>query len=409
MQNSAVMPLHSLFIDFNSYFASVEQQDRPELRNRPIAVSPVEAETTCCIAASYEAKSFGVTTGTRISEARKLCPGIRIVQARPDRYVEIHEDIVKMLETRIHVEEIHSIDEMRCELTGKLKEREHAVALAKTIKETLRRKLPHMRNSIGLAPNPFLAKTATDMEKPDGLVVIEEADLPDCLFRLELRDLYGIGRNMQQRLHDHGIRTVKALCEAGKDRLRAVWGGIEGERFYAALRGEPILRPRTKTRTLGHSHVLAPELRHDHRALAVLHRLLQKAAMRLRKTGYFAGGISLSIDYVHAAGWSDEIRFIGTQDTLELTAAMNTLWQRRPKKRNAPLKVGVTFFDLVPAALHTPSLFHDRRRETLYASMDRLNLTYGKNTIFFGGAIEALDAAPMRIAFTRIPDRTTEA
>jgi len=404
------MPLHSLFIDFNSYFASVEQQDRPELRNRPVAVSPVVAETTCCIAASYEAKSHGVKTGTRISDARKICPGIQIVQARPDLYVAYHQRIVEILETCIHVEEVHSIDEMRCELTGKLKEREPAVALAKHIKETLRKKLgPHMRNSIGLAPNPFLAKTATDMEKPDGLIVIEESDLPDCLFRLELRDLCGIGHNRERRLHDHGIRTVKALCLSGKDRLRAVWGGIEGERFYAALRGESVLRPKAKTRSLGHSHVLAPEFRHDHGARAVLHRLLQKAAMRLRKTEYFAGGLSLSLDYAHSSGWSDEIRFSETQDTLELTAAMNTLWQRRPHQGNAPLKAGVTLFGLVPAALHTPSLFHDSRRETLHASMDRINLTFGKNAVFFGGAIEALDAAPMRIAFTRIPDPTTEA
>ncbi|HEY5793234.1 MAG TPA: hypothetical protein VIS74_08040, partial [Chthoniobacterales bacterium] len=89
------MTLHSLFIDFNSYFASVEQQERPHLRGQPVAVVPVEAETTCCIAASYEAKRFGVRTGTRVSDARKMCPGLRVVHARPEVYVRFHERLLE--------------------------------------------------------------------------------------------------------------------------------------------------------------------------------------------------------------------------------------------------------------------------------------------------------------------------
>src|SRR5471030_2931427 len=117
------MSLHSLVVDFNSYFASVEQQLRPELRGKAIAVVPVKAESTCCIAASYEAKKFGVKTGTRVSDARHLCPGLQIVEARPALYVESHHKLIAAVESCIHVEEVWSIDEMVCELTGKWKER----------------------------------------------------------------------------------------------------------------------------------------------------------------------------------------------------------------------------------------------------------------------------------------------
>ena len=97
---------------------------------------------------------------------------------------------------------------MLCELTGKLKQREKALELAAKIKKTIAEKVgAQMRCSIGIAPNPFLAKAASDMQKPDGLVVIEEQDLPQCLYPFKLRDFYGVGRNMEQRLIEHGIRT----------------------------------------------------------------------------------------------------------------------------------------------------------------------------------------------------------
>ncbi|HEY5793270.1 MAG TPA: hypothetical protein VIS74_08225, partial [Chthoniobacterales bacterium] len=174
------------------------------------------------------------------------------------------------------------------------------------------------------------------------------------------------------------------------------------------LRGEAVYRPPAKRRTLGHSHVLAPDIRNETAARGVLHRLLQKAAMRLRHANYFAEGLQLSIRYQNGPSWSDELRFTGTQDTLELTRHFQQLWDRRRRADLPPLHVGVTFFSLVPAHLHTPSLFDDPQRESLFEAVDDLNLKLGKNTVFFGGAINALQHAPMRIAFGRIPDPRIE-
>jgi DNA polymerase-4 len=404
------MPLRSLVVDFNSYFASVEQQLRPELRGRPVAVVPVRAETTCAIAASYEAKAFGVKTGTMVREARRLCPGIVIVEARPPLYVEYHEKLKAAIESCIHIEQVWSIDEVMCELTGARRDRERAMAVAREIKQTIAEQVgAELRCSIGIAPNGFLAKTASDMQKPNGLVVIESEDLPRCLFRLELRDFCGIGRNMETRLHEQGIRTVEALCALGKNELRQAWGSIEGERMWRALQGEFVYRPPTERSSLGHSHVLSPEQRNPAEAYAVLCRMLHKAAMRLRKMNLLAGSMHIFVKFVRGGRCTDEARFLETDDTFELNHVVAMLWKRLGRTRRVPLAVGVTFSDLVEKTNVTPRLFEPppQRRE-LNRLVDQLNVRYGKDAVYFGSTHTARKSAPMRIAFTRIPDLETE-
>jgi DNA polymerase-4 len=405
------MSLRALFVDFNAYFASVEQQLQPRLRGKPVAVVPVVAETTCCIAASYEAKRFGIKTGTRVAEARRLCPALRVIPARPELYVDMHHRLHDIVDSCAPVAEVLSIDEMRCELTGRWRQREHAEALAREIKKQIAQKAgAFLTSSIGIAPNGFLAKTASDMQKPDGLVVIEKSDLPHSLHRLALRDLCGIGRNMERRLHAARIFTVESLCAAPRGVLRRVWNGVEGERMFASLRGEIIERPPAGKTMLGHSHVLPPHQRNAEAALAVLHRLLQKAAMRLRKIQHLAGGMQLSVEFAGGDGVSDEMTFLETQDTIELTHTMLQLWQRHPRVSPPPLLIGVNFFHLVAESNCTPPLFPCKQaRRELLRQIDALNLRYGKNTVYFGGSHTALDSAPMRIAFNRIPDSKVEA
>jgi DNA polymerase-4 len=404
------MSLHHLFIDFNSYFASVEQQARPELRGKPVAVVPMDVDTTVCIAASYEAKKFGVKTGTGVGEAKQLCPQLNVVEARPALYVEYHHKLVQAVESCIPVEHVLSIDEMVCELTGSQKNRERAVELAHQIKRTIYLKVGReLRCSIGIAPNVFLSKTASDMQKPDGLVVIDLPDLPECLFKLELSDLTGIGPQMEKRLRQGGIHTVRDLWDADKARLRKVWGGIEGERMFENLRGERVYSPLTHRSSVGHSHVLEPEYRTEEKAIAVIHRLLQKAAVRLRSYGCLAGAMFVKIRYLNGERWVDEIHFTETQDTLLLINALTTMWSRKPLINGTPFKVDITLLKLSEAKTSTPTLFpFSRSSPALNAALDRLNSKYSKQTIYFGGAHAALDSAPMRIAFNHIPDPNVE-
>lgn len=382
------------------------------MRGKPIGVLPVLAETTCCIAASYEAKAFGVKTGTPVREARKLCPNIIFVEARPYLYVGYHHRLVEIVESCTPVERTLSIDEMVCRLTGSQQQKDKALALAAHIKQTILDKAGAcIRSSIGIAPNMFLAKVASDMQKPDGCVVIERHELPDKLYSLELRDLYGIGKRTEQGLNRNNIFTVRDLYAMNRQQLHTAWGSIEGDRMFDKLRGlesHEVSRPRN---SLGHSHVLPPELRTPKGALSVLHRLLQKACMRLRNYGLHAGAVRISTKFMDEPGWSVESACSPTDDTLQLTQALNTLWGRFPDDAPPPYKVGISLGRLREPQDQTLALFQRSVRTSQHSldkALDALNMRYGKNTVYFGGAHNALNNAPMRIAFNHIPDPVVE-
>ena len=415
------MSLRSLFVDFNSYFASVEQHEDETLRGHPVGVVPVAAETTSLIAASYEAKAFGVGTGTLVRDARRLCPGIQIRVARPERYVYWHHRLIEAIDRAIPIARVGSIDEVACELVGRQRQRAMAEAIAAQVKHEVSLAAPGgaIRCSIGIAPNDFLAKTASDMRKPDGLTVIEQAELPQALHGLTLRDLCGIGASMEARLHDAGISTVAELTAADKHRLRHVWGGIEGERMWGLLRGAWLPVAATVRGSIGHSHVLGPELRNAVGARAVLKKLLVKAAMRMRREEMLGGALAVRIRFVgHELRWERDLTFDHTDDSRELLQLLNSMLDSGQRKRllpgptNAvPLSVSVTLLRLVPRTQSSGSLFaptDDPRK--VDALVDRINAKFGYNKVYFGSMQLALehDAAPMRIPFNRIPDTLSE-
>jgi len=402
--------LRSLLVDFNSYFASVEQQAEPRLRGRPIGVVPMLADTTVCIAASVEAKTFGVKTGTKVADARKLCPGIEFVVARHEVYIDYHHRAVAAVDTVVPVREVLSIDEMDCELEGRWSVPARARETALKVKATLAREIGTcLRTSIGIGPNTFIAKTASDLVKPDGLVVIEKRELPQRLFGLEVRALSGIGKQMEARLHRQGIRTVEHLALRSRDELRAIWGGVGGEIMYDRIRGEAVAHRESETGSISHSSVLGPEHRNPAHAAAVLDRLVQKAAVRLRKAGFYASRMSIALKYLDGARWDADMRLVDTQDTVNFLHTLQALWAKRPKTRRAILQVGMAFSDLVPEARHTGSLFaSEDRSKALYKTLDALNGRFGKQAVYFASAHKARDRGGLHIAFNHIPDPETE-
>ena len=406
------MSLNALYVDFNSYFASVEQQLVPELRGKPVGVLAVMAETTCCIAASYEAKAFGIKTGTGVRDARKLCPDMVFVQARPPVYVALHHQLIEIVESCTHVEKVLSIDEMVCKLTGSQQVPENALKLAAKIKRAISKKFDYIRCSIGIAPNTFLAKTASNMQKPDGCVLIEQHELPHRLYGLQLRALNGIGKQMEARLNRYKITTVEQLYAANRQQLQSAWGSIEGERMYDKLRGLEPYYVKNARSSLGHSHVMPPEQRNPTGVKAVLHRLLQKACMRMRSYDLLASKISVkvkfrdAVEYKSVPSWRMESAISPTDNTLRLIEALETFLQHYPKTKHEPFAVGISFSGLVTADEVARDLFQIEPLENekkLNQAIDTLNLKFGKNTIYFGGAHEALKDAPMRIAFNHIP------
>ncbi len=233
-------PIRWLLLDLNSYFASIEQELRPELRNRPVAVVPVMADTTCAIAASYEAKAFGVKTGTQVGEAKRMCPGIELVEARHELYVNYHHKIIEAVELCVPVSAVLSIDEMAASLIGRERSLISALDLARRVKASIRERVGKtLRCSIGLAPNRYLAKVASDMEKPDGLVALTPDILESALSRLQLRDLPGVGARMEKNGCTRAIFVPCRNCwRSNREQMNRVWGSIGGEKLWYWLRGE---------------------------------------------------------------------------------------------------------------------------------------------------------------------------
>ena len=420
-----------LHIDLNSFFASVEQQLHPEYRGKPTGVVPTMADTTSLIAASYEAKALGIKTGTRVSEAKRICPDIILVNGNHANYAEYSHKIAAAVERICPVAHTPSIDEMVCQLLGRERNPPAARQISLAIKQAIKDDVGStLRCSIGMAPNRYLAKIASDMQKPDGLIGLLPSQLPRAIAHLELRDLPGIGARTEVRLKAKGIHIMSELLALDRPGMHRLFDSVWGDRMYHWLRGEdtgddgaPIAADIQKS--LGHSHVVAPEHRTPEGAWAVAHKLLHKAAMRLRMEKFFTGSLAVTIKYslsreqaAHAenvkkhlsgltqTGWGMEARFRPCQDTLSLLEALQGCWKQQPTgpEHAKPFFVGITLRNLIPEDETQSTLFEEPgNRNQLSATMDKLNLKYGHTTLHFAGMLPARDSAPTRIAFTQIP------
>lgn len=318
-----------LLLDLNSYFASVEQQLDPALRGRPVAVVPMMTDGTCAIAASYEAKAYGIKTGTKIYDARQMCPDLVCVLARHDVYVQFHHKVIEEMARHTPINKIWSIDEMNSRLTAQHRTREAATDLAHRIKRGLRENVGEcIRCSIGIATNSYLAKTASDMQKPDGLTVLEGHNMRARLVKLDLRDLCGIGPNMEKRLNRAGIWTVQQLWDTTPKQLRTLWGSVGGEQFWYRLHGYDLPDPVEGDKVvIGHSRVLDTDSRTPALALDVARRLTTKACQRMRRYNLFASTFSLSVRLKDGRRWGAERQLHPASDSLTFVRITGELWR----------------------------------------------------------------------------------
>ena len=402
-----------LFLDLNSYFASVEQQDKPELRGRPVGVVAVDTDSTCCLAASYEAKAYGVKTGTSVKDAKVLCPHLKVVVAHPKLYVEYQQKIIRAMEEHLPVSRVLSVDEMACHLMGRERFLPNATTLGYRIKQSIRNLGVALRCSIGLSSNCYLSKTAADFCKPDGLTIVLKEDLPRALYCMKLGDVVGVGHAMQHRLHQRGITTVEQLCQQSSQQMRDIWGSVLGETMWYWLRGEDWKeKPQSPRKSIAKQHVLAPKYRSKEQAYLVALKLLSNAAIKLRRLNLWARGIGATISFARryqetrteneSSGWNAHKNIHACRDTMTLQDYFRELWKDCPS--NTPVSVGVWLFDLIPDQLHSLGMFDDEKRETVSRTMDQINKRYGQHTVYLGGLHGLGDAAPTRIPFFSVPE-----
>jgi DNA polymerase-4 len=288
-----------LFIDFDSFYASIEQQDNEKYQNKPLIVVPCISDYTCAIAASYQAKRLGVKTGTRVKTAKEKIPSLFVVEARPKRYVEVHNQILEVLSKHFKKIQVLSIDEMACEIEED--DDFDCEMIAADLKLDLMDVLgEHISCSIGVAQNVFLSKVAADMDKPNGFTALGQK-AQEQVKALGLTDLPGIAERMEARLNQSRIRTIEDLYSIDELKLKKAWGSVIGARWWHMIRGslqcDYGLSKNEIPKSFGHTHVLPPDKRDDAGSFEVFESLLFRALERLNKHRIGAKRISIYLSW----------------------------------------------------------------------------------------------------------------
>lgn len=288
-----------MHIDLNSCFATVEQQSRPLLRGRPVAIANRRTEKTSIVTASYEAKALGVTMGMKVYEAKRIAPDLVVLESDPAKYRYVYRKLFAIMqEYSAHVR-MKSIDEGVIDFhaaTEAMRGRS-MWEVGREIKERLKSEVgDYMRCNIGIAPNRFLAKTAAGLHKPDGMDMITASNLRQVLATLKLQDLTGIASRNEHRLNMVGIYSPLEFLDASPDSLRdVVFKSVVGEWWHQRLRGWEMDDKDFPVRRVGRQYVLERQDLNFNEVLQRLHHLSESVGERLRKQGLSARGV-----YVYA-------------------------------------------------------------------------------------------------------------
>jgi DNA polymerase IV len=407
--------IQTLYIDFDCFFASVEQQFRPKLRGKPMGVLPLDSKYSGFIAVSREAKLLGIKRGARLVDVQETWPGFPAVIARHDVYMQVHHEILAAMDTVLPVHKVWSVDEVECTLMGR--EKDNWQDIAAQVRTTLALAIgPYITPSIGFGANQLLAKIAAEMDKPNGLVCLHPRNMPQAIHNIKMSDIPGIGKRMGRRLEKAGITTMPQLLRLSGKQMRGLWGSVEGERLWAGLQGYALEKPKTKRGMFGHGRILSPDWRNRRGVRDCARLLLVKAARRLRRQDYAAGRLSISVGFQDRGRLSREYTLTPpAYDDQRLLQALETLlgplWQSAPPAQ--PFKVSVCLSSIVPLHTRVEDLLEQetdrtRRRqwEHLSSVLDKLNVRYGATVVSQGTHIEPPGGyAGGKIAFGRIPDK----
>lgn len=404
-----------LYLDFDGFFASVEQQARPRLRGKPVGIVPFDnTQFTCVIACSKEAKARGCSNVMRVTDAKAKCPELILQPQTPDLYRRAHNTLIAEIGTVIPVEAVKSIDELTCRVVGQ--QRYQPYEVAKQIKERIAKHVgKFITCSIGFGPNRHIAKIAGKMNKPDGVTVWKPEDLPHALYDLLFEDIPGIGSRLEKRLYGFKIYTMQQLLALPPKHMRKIWRNVTGERLWYALHGYAIHANKTERGHFGHGRVISPEdrLRDDVKPIARI--LVIKAARRMRKAGYYASRLHMWCNY--REGYED--RAFGDSTTLPVVcddkaclAGLDVIWQRlcaflSPKTKI--VRIGFTLGDVsIGGQRQLDMLLNDdnerRKWERINRSIDHLNQKYSKSLVTLGEyKLPAGGNLGGKISYTRIP------
>ncbi len=374
-----------MHIDLNSCFATVEQQARPMLRGKPIAIVNRRTEHTAIITASYEAKEKGVKVGMKLKEAKILCPDIIALESDPSKYRYVYHKLLAIMgEYSAHVT-MKSIDEgiidfhnTSADISGR-----DLVEIGLEIKQRLKDEIGvWMRCNVGIATNRFLAKTAAGLHKPDGLDVITSHNIKEVLGGLKLTELTGIAHRNQKRLNSVGIYTPLEFLAADTTTLhKIVFKSVVGDWWHKRLRGWEVDDVETKMGRVGRQYVLERfDLTHTE-VLQRLHHLCESVGSRMRTQNLAARGIYVYAKTYERTYWHSSaltpLPFFSDQS---IYAHAQHLFTKAP---DGIREIGIHCYELVPLENNQVSLFADQiaREHQVVEAIDGVNKRYGDRTL----------------------------
>jgi DNA polymerase-4 len=393
-----------MFLDLNSAFASAEQQAHPTLRNRPMGVTNRISKHCCVIACSYEAKALGIRVGTRLDEAKTICPDFVIIETDPPKYNYVYKKLAAIMKSYSPNSVMKSIDEGVIDFHG-TRRTVNARSLQEIgyeIKQRFKDEVGnYMRLNVGIAPNRFLAKQAASWHKPDGLDTLDHTNLIDYYKIMKLTDLSGIASHFEARLNAAGIQTPMEFLETPSDSLkRFVFHSVVGEDWYKRLRGYEIDDYATKLGVVGRQWVLAKPSADDSFLLPCFQYLCETTAKKLRYQHRDARGIMIWIRYQKGDGWYQRKMFKTAFYTdAEIYRRALCIFNQRPKHLVVQT-MGITLYQLTPFSRDQMSLLESvNEEEWLTSAMDEINERYGTFKIFSANALLGTRVVKQKIPF----------
>lgn len=381
-----------LFIDMNSFFASCEQQTNYWLRGRPVAVCVYTGKYGCVIAPSIEAKKYGIRLGVRLNEAMKLCPDLVPLETNPDKYRTYHARIMKILKRYSDDVIPRSIDEAVVDLTSYKNIYPDVVAVAKQIKKAIFEEVgDYLKCSIGIAPNAFLAKLASDIQKPDGLTIIDHENIDAVLKKLELQDLPGIGKGMSARLNKAGIYTPYDLRHSSPEKLKAACKSIVGLQWYHRLHFREVdMHVTEEYKNMSAMRMVSKEQRRDPKNLLdIMMMLCLTLEKRMMKKHLFCKRVYFSVRYEDKTSYEDSFH---TEQPLQDGMELYHILQERQKVfhqknklteaiiNNNVVSIGVVVQDFINEDILQLNIFDNTHlktnkvRKTVYELKDKYGI-----------------------------------
>ena len=381
-------------LDINSCFATVEQQANPLLRDKPVVVAAYTTNSGCVLAASVTAKKLGIKTGMRVMDARLIYPKVVVLPPDPPKYRFVHNRIKKILKDYSICVIPKSIDEFVFE-TVSLKPQEVSLEIKRRIREEVGE---YITVSIGISTNRYLAKVASNLQKPDGLSEINRDSIKEIFSKLKLTDLTGIKKGNSKRLNLFGIKTAIDFIEAPVPKLKLAFGGIGGLYWYLRLHGMEIDDFKSKRGMYGNS--FAPPTNKANQTLPILSKLSEKTGLRLRNANLKASGVHLFLQDRDGNSWHMGKKL--NRDIFnsnDIYKEMNNLLLISPIKDNLR-HVAISTFNLKPKDSLQLEIFSNvLKKDKLTNSLDFINTKYGDYTIYPARMINTKDIVKDRIAF----------